>query len=155
MLLTVFITNCHVSEKWKINPEISQPSTNSVAAAKAQGRPLPVAVLVANVVNQWSPSLLGTKCLPKIASRGSEYLRTREIKGSGYGRLPDNLGRVSRQSGPLSPPTEPAFFRLNAKALERPAPATCFVCRSLGPLWSDFVRRRCVHGTFSQRCCTA
>jgi hypothetical protein len=52
MLLTVFITNCQVSEKWKTNPEISQPSTNRVAAANAQGRPLPVAALVENLVNQ-------------------------------------------------------------------------------------------------------
>src|SRR6202034_3812387 len=37
MLETVFITRCHVSEKWKTGPDTPQQITKAVAATKATG----------------------------------------------------------------------------------------------------------------------
>ena len=58
MLLIVFITNCHVSEKAKIGPVTSQPATKPPAMPKAHGRPLLVAASDANFENQCSSAVL-------------------------------------------------------------------------------------------------
>jgi len=63
ILLIVFMTSCHESEKPKIGPVISQPATNAAAKPKAHGRPLLVAVSDANLENQCWFGVSDTTCV--------------------------------------------------------------------------------------------
>ena len=79
MVVLVLMTNCHVSEKWKIGPVVAQMMIIDRASKKAQGEPTADEVLLANLrKNSFTPGA------PTIPITPCHQYPPDKIGGGGY-----------------------------------------------------------------------